>query len=62
MLNDRALPWNPDEADQLANNYLRDMPESFWDVAVWSEYGWNIRNIDVAERKRIVMSVLEWLE
>lgn len=37
---------------------LRDLPESFWDVAGWEARGWRKVSVDVADRKRIVTEVL----
>jgi hypothetical protein len=37
---------------------LRDIPESFWDVAVWVKDGnWLAGSLDVADRKRIATHV-----
>jgi hypothetical protein len=40
----------------------RDLPESFWDCAVWRDYphegDWVSGNVDVADRKRMVEGII----
>lgn len=48
-----------DEGVQAAaDEFLRNVPESFWDVAVWVGNNWLGGALDVADRKRIAAALV----
>lgn len=46
---------------QIWSTFNHDTPESFWDVAVWQENGWNPGSLDVADRKRIIEGFIKYV-
>lgn len=50
------------DIDALWDRIRDDIPESFWKVAIWRKDGnWEPGALDVADRRRIAIRILEWV-